>query len=556
MSDKLRITGMASGLDIDTTVKQLMKAQSVKVDKVKQDKQIVQWKQELYRDIIGDLNTIKSTYFDVLKSDTYMLSANNYAGFDVTTYDTGTTTTSLYASATAGTGAQTGTYKVDFTGGHLAVAAGVKSNGKITTGSGDATGSTKMSDLGISAQDITITYNNGAGSTSKTVAITADTTLSQLTSAINSATSSGVVAKFSELTGQFSIQTSSTGAATTLRLSGDATFLKKLNLGDGISTSVDETTADYKIVPQDLSVKITPPGGSAVTVDDKSANKFTIDGITYNLLSDKKSDGITPVVTDITVTANTQKPYDKIKAFIDKYNEVIEKINTKIQEKVQYDYKPLTDEQKAEMEKEDIDAWEAKAKEGLLKHDSNLENMLTSMRRAFFDEVEGAGVTLGEIGLSTSSDISQRGKIIINETKLKNAIQNNGQQVANLFMKTSTSITSYDPDLSNADRTTRNNEEGIFQRINDILQDYVRTTRNDSGKKGILIEKAGVKGDFTEFNNLLSTQITDKDKIINDLIVKLADKEEKYYLQFSKLEQAMNNMNSQSSWLAQQLGGA
>lgn len=555
MSDKLRITGMASGLDVDTTVKQLIKAQSAKVDKVKQDKQIVQWKQELYREIIGDLNTIKSTYFDVLKSDTYMLSSNNYSGFDVTTYDSGTTTTSLYASATAGTGAQTGTYKVDFTDGHLAVAAGVKSNGKITTLSGgDATGSTKMSDLGIPVQDITITYNNGAGAISKTVSITADTTLSQLASAINSATSSGVVAKFSELTGQFSIQTASTGATTTLRLSGDATFLEKLKLGDGISTSVDETTTNYKIEPQDLSVKITPPGGSAVPVS-KSTNKFTIDGITYNLLSDKKSDGITPVITDITVTTNTQKPYDKIKAFIDKYNEVIGKINTKIQEKVQYDYKPLTDEQKKEMEKEDIEAWEAKAKEGLLKHDSNLENMLTSMRRAFFDEVEGAGITLKEIGLSTSSDISQRGKIIIDETKLKNAIQNNGQQVANLFMKASTSIPSYDPDLSNADRTTRNSEEGIFQRINDILQDYVRTTRNDSGKKGILLEKAGVKGDFTEFNNLLSTEITYKDKIINDLLDKLADKEEKYYLQFSKLEQAMNKMNAQSSWLSQQLGG-
>ena len=123
-----------------------------------------------------------------------------------------------------------------------------------------------------------------------------------------------------------------------------------------------------------------------------------------------------------------------------------------------------------------------------------------------------------------------------------------------LFSKQSTSVSSYGPDLSNVDRELRNKEQGIFQRINDILQDYTRTTRNSDGKKGILIEKAGIKGDFTEFNNLLSKEIKDKDKAIYDLNRKLYEKENRYYLQFAKLEQAMNSMNAQSSWLAQQFG--
>ena len=80
----IRISGMASGLDTDTLVKQMMKPYNMKVDKMKQDRQTVAWRQELYRDILSDTSNITNTFFNVLKSDTNMLSENSYAGFDVT----------------------------------------------------------------------------------------------------------------------------------------------------------------------------------------------------------------------------------------------------------------------------------------------------------------------------------------------------------------------------------------------------------------------------------------------------------------------------------------
>ena len=215
---------------------------------------------------------------------------------------------------------------------------------------------------------------------------------------------------------------------------------------------------------------------------------------------------------------------------------------------------PLTEEQKADMKEEEIKIWEVKAKEGLIKNDPMLQNMMTSMRNAFYTGVEGAGITLSELGLSTSSDISMRGKIIIDETKLKGALSTRGEQIANIFMKTSTSKSSYNPDMNSTDRSLRNKEEGIFQRINDIFSDYTRTTRNIAGKKGILIEKAGIKGDFTEFKNLLTDDMKFKDNAIKAMQKKMADRENRYYSQFAKLEVAMNKLNSQSSWLTQQLG--
>ena len=117
-----------------------------------------------------------------------------------------------------------------------------------------------------------------------------------------------------------------------------------------------------------------------------------------------------------------------------------------------------------------------------------------------------------------------------------------------MFAKQSTTHPLYNEDATSAQRDARNGEEGIFQRISDILQDYTKS----KGKKGILVEKAGLKGDVS---SLLSKDIIKKDKMINEMIKSLATRENSYYLKFSKLEKAMNSLNSQSSWLTQQLGG-
>jgi flagellar hook-associated protein 2 len=372
---------------------------------------------------------------------------------------------------------------------------------------------------------------------------------------------------YSQLTRKFTLESGNTGSAQNISigLQSDTDtqtdkFLTTL-FGGG-----DFTGAGVTDQGQDAVITITNPGYSSNPADPnygsvtlyKSTNNFTIDGISYTL--NKAEPGGEKTMT---LTSNAQGTYDKIKEFVDKYNEMIDKINSKINEKKQYTYLPLTDDQKKEMSEDEIKKWEEKAKEGLLSRDNTLESMLTSMRSAFYDIVRptyndsgSIGISLSEIGLSTSNDYSQRGKIIIDEKKLKNAIENNGDKVASLFTKTSEAVPAYNPDMSSTERSQRYKEEGIFQRINDIFQDNLRTTRDDGGYKGKLLEMAGIKGDYSELHNSLTDQLDEKDKAISDLIDKLAEKEEKYYLQFSQLEQAMQKLNSQSSWLAQQLGSS
>lgn len=107
MSNTIRLTGLATGLDVDSLVKQMMRAENTKLDKLKQNRQITQWKQDLYRELIGALNTFKSTYFDVLKTDTYMLSERNYSSFDIKVSGDNPP-----LSVTASGGAVAGDYKV------------------------------------------------------------------------------------------------------------------------------------------------------------------------------------------------------------------------------------------------------------------------------------------------------------------------------------------------------------------------------------------------------------------------------------------------------------
>lgn len=539
----LRIGGMASGLDTDALVKQMMQPYTMKVDKLKQDKQIVAWKQELYRDILSDTANISKTYFDVLKPTTNMLSKNNYAGFDVTSANS-VVGQSPGAIATASLGAVTGSYtvKVD----RLAKAAKVE--GTAIDFLNPNKYNTKLRDLGIEdGGTFSFEYkdSNGVAKTSKDIVVSKDSTISELMDAVNKDTAGSVKLNFSELTKEFSIESLQTGTLASLKVTegGGKGLLAKLKLNVG--TDLDGKVIGTVTAGINSMVTITPPGSTDAVTVEKPGNTFSIDGVNYTL---------TKAITtnNVTIAGNTQKTYDKIKEFIDKYNELVDKVSGKTGEKKQYKYLPLTDEQKKDMSEDEVKQWEIKAKEGLLKGDSSLDNMINSMRTAFYEGVEGAGISLSEIGLSTSPDTSQRGKIIIDETKLKTAIETRGEQVANLFTKTSTTHSSYSADYSSSDRSVRSKEEGIFQRINDVLQDYTRTSRNNNGKKGVLLEKAGIKGDLTEFGSLLSKDIIKKDEMINEMIKNLAAKENKFYTQFSRLEVAMNKLNSQSSWLTQQ----
>lgn len=651
----MRITGMATGLDIDGMVKKMMLAEQAKVDKVVQEKQAIVWKQEIYQDIIKDIKDLQDTFFDVSDGDNYVKSSSYFSSADVTVNSADVTA----ISATAAAGAKVGTYSISFGGdGHLSTAAKIDGRVGLVSGSinvenwnkgtgleakkisfsinggsdetitledthadinslkddinakialndnlkdkvqvvvindkiqfqalgnnnikissttvtndlNNLTGksvspnmNTTMGDLGLTTTK-TFKFNYNGATTDTSIEITKEDKISDIINKISNATNGEVKGSFSELTGKFTLETSKTGAAQSIKIiEGE---LSQLGLKDGTDTSAakdDDPDSDPDITRgKDAVAYITPPGGTAVKVT-KSTNNFTIDGISYNLLDKKDS--------SFTVVQNTQKLYDKIDGFLKKYNAIVDKIQTRLTEKKDLNYKPLTDTQKKEMKDDEIKAWEERAKKGVLKNDNNLQNLLSDLRSSFMTAVDGVSLKIGKYGTDAigidTGDPKDGGKInISNSEKLKNAIAQHGAELMNLFNKSFVADDAYNniTGTSEEDKKTKQQEykfqhQGIFQRLDDILVKnvgYAKTIVNSA----ILTKYANKQEDFSMFgasgSNTLPDQIYRKDNKIKELNLKIKDKENALYQQFARLETVMNNYNSQSSWLAQQFGG-
>ena len=243
--------------------------------------------------------------------------------------------------------------------------------------------------------------------------------------------------------------------------------------------------------------------------------------------------------------------YTTIESFINDYNSFIDEINSKLQEERFRDFPPLTDEQKEAMSESDIARWEEKAQSGLLRRESSLENMLQNMRTAIFDMVGTLHLT--EIGIETSKNFKERGKLILvnGGDILRQAIDANPDKVAELF--THSSNIAYSPDLTSAQRTQRYQESGLAHRLSDILNDNIRTTRNSAGRKGILLERAGIEGDITQFNNFFNRQIDTVNSRIDRMHEILYRREEQYHRQFLAMERALQQLHAQGDWLLMQL---
>ncbi len=359
--------------------------------------------------------------------------------------------------------------------------------------------------------------------------------ISDILKAVNSNAYINATMKFDTTTNSFKIESNNTGGASRVTVED-----VKGNLMQALGVEGTASGSD---------ASITVNGATIV----RPTNSFTYDGITYEIKKDfAVSADVDPIKA--TVSSDITKTYDFIKGFVDKYNEVIEKLNSKLKEKVYKDYLPLTDEQLAAMTEKQVEKWEEKAKSGLLKNDSIISNTLSQLRTALYAAVEGSGITLSSIGITTSSNYEDKGKLIIDETKLKEALANKPEEIANLFTKSS-DVTYYDAINSSSLKSQRYKESGIAYRLSDIMQDAIRTSTDKDGKKGTLLEKAGIKGDRTEFNSLLSKELIDFDNDAYEMNKKLQERENALYKKYAAMESALNKLNEQSSWIAQQFGG-
>lgn len=379
---------------------------------------------------------------------------------------------------------------------------------------------------------------------------TEKTELSTIISRINSNKDAGVNISYSKLTNEFTFTAKETGVAGNIQFSDKGLGGKLFGGAEQISKGQDAiftATIDGTEMELTRSSNIVDFDGLSVTLKGEFGYKQKMDADGKPVLDEKGN----PVYTDeldrtaeaitFTSSADADKIVDAIKAFVNDYNEMVTKIKETystmpMQKTNGAYYEPLTEEDKEGMSESDIKDWEEKAKAGILFGDRDLSSLYSRLTSAVSmygqdgADLKAAGITVSySEGLSTLS---------FDEKTLRETLDSDPDRVRDIFTKSKDSGAA---------------TNGLMAAIKDPLEVFGGTT---GATKGTLVEKAGSPLAPTSiYQNYIQKQLNNLDTQIKKWQDKMSDQVDYYTSQFSKLEQLIAQMNSQSSALSQMMGG-
>lgn len=379
---------------------------------------------------------------------------------------------------------------------------------------------------------------------------TEKTELSTIISRINSNKDAGVNISYSKLTNEFTFTAKETGVAGNIQFSDKGLGGKLFGGAEQISKGQDAiftATIDGTEMELTRSSNIVDFDGLSVTLKGEFGYKQKMDADGKPVLDEKGN----PVYTDeldrtaeaitFTSSADADKIVDAIKAFVNDYNEMVTKIKETystmpMQKSNGAYYEPLTEEDKEGMSESAIKSWEEKAKAGILFGDRDLSSLYSRLTSAVSmygqdgADLKAAGITVSySEGLSTLS---------FDEKTLRETLDSDPDRVRDIFTKSKDSGAA---------------TNGLMAAIKDPLEVFGGTT---GATKGTLVEKAGSPLAPTSiYQNYIQKQLNNLDTQIKKWQDKMSDQVDYYTSQFSKLEQLIAQMNSQSSALSQMMGG-
>lgn len=559
----LRISGLASGIDTEQIIKDLMKVQRTKVDRLEQDKQLLTWRQEIYNDLNKELaNFILDTKkeFGLIRTTSTGLYVNNsVSGLDWV--KKATTSKENIANISARADAVEGMYHVNIR--ELASNASVASNkslGEIKS----LKEQFNLNDSDVLKFEISRT-ENGEKTISHTFEYKSDQlsnlTIQDIVKEINSK-DLGVKAIYDPTINRFFLQSTSTGADNGFTVTENVNeenvvnFLTGVNIEEGPVKNLGLGLTSGEL---NKGTNALIDFGGAIGIEQNS-NQFTINGINFDLKD--KGEFTVQVATDINGV------YEKVDNFVTKYNELISKFNEKLGEKRYRDYRPLTNEQKKDMSEKEIEMWEERAKSGLIREDMIISRTMRSMRSGFYEEVKGVAgefKQLIQIGISTDSYFNSKGgALVVNESKLKTAIRDNVEGVLELLFKEPEGDLKYkaESSMTSTEIKEKRSQSGLIRRLYDNMVVGMKDVVTKAGAGGNADLYRNVNSSIMiEFvTNCSSISMLDKDADnLNKRITRMNDSlirvEDRYWKQFTAMEKALQQMNSQSMWLFQQFGG-
>lgn len=567
----MRVSGINSGLDTDSIVQELISAYNTKTEKYQKEQTKLSWKQEIWK----GLNTkVYSLYNNVGK----LRFSSAYSTKKTTSSDTTKATVSASSNAVNGTQklhvlatAQSGY----LTGGKLSLREEVTDTDgttKLQDVKGTVKAETKLSEIGFTGDEASLNINTTdeeGNAVTKTVSLTKDSTIQDV---VNALKDNGLNASFDANNGRIFVSSKNTGKAADFSLSSATTKLVEKKDADGnvikdsngkpemesVALSAEEQAASKKLIgllglDTDSSNTYV---NKAAKIDGRDAvialngvkytnttNDFAINGLNISVngvtddVADPDSTDLSSLNDSTAITINTatdsQGIYDTVKDFLTEYNNIINEITKLYNADSAGSYEPLTDDEKDKMSDTEIEKWETKIKDSLLRRDSSLSSVMNAMMTSMSQpiEINGKSYSLSSFGIQTLGFL--------------NAAEN--EQNA------------YHIDGDEDDENTSGNDDKLMAAITsdpDTVIEFMKQLSTNLYKSiDDQMQSNDLRSRYKIYNDKeMDKQYTNLTKTIKEWESKVSDKEDYYYKQFSNMETALAKLQSQTSSISSMLG--
>ena len=512
MANKIRMGGLISGLDTDSVIEALVSSRKQKVTTAKNDQKKLDWKKNIWDGINTNVKGLFQSHLSKMRFSTaYSKMKTNVSDSNA-------------VSVVTGDGAPKSTQKLRVESlAKTAYLTGKDLNGDSSEKTFNATST--LRDLGFEGTGDTIKVNIG-GSEAKSLDITADTTISDVLTALKDA---GLNASFDEDSQRFFINSKSTGKSSDFSLT-DSDNGALAALGLATASETDKTAEGYD--PSQFASKI---DGSDATIYLNNAkftndsNTFKINGLTITALEETGNREVT-----LSTDTDTSGVYGMIKDMLTQYNKAINEIDKYYSADSARKYSMLSDDEKEAMSDKDVEEYENKIKSALLRRDNNLgslRNMLSSITSTGID-IDGKTYYLSDFGIGTGSYFDTPD----NE---KHALHIDGDK----------------DDVKFSDKTDKlsamiASDPGIVGKFFTKLSQDVYSKLDDASKS---VDGYRSYGNFYDDKKLKSDYDGYK-STIKELEEKANDYEDKLYRQYAVMEKTLAAMQSKSNALAGLIG--
>ena len=259
-----------------------------------------------------------------------------------------------------------------------------------------------------------------------------------------------------------------------------------------------------------------------------SSNNYSINGLSITATGVTEGEGIT-----ITTATDVDGIYDKVKDFLTQYNEVVNYLQAQYNADSAKGYDPLTDEEKSEMTDKQVEKWEQKVKDALLRRDSTIGNIMNVMSNAMAKsyEINGKKYSLSNFGINTLG-------YLYASANERNAYHIDGDA--------DDSYTSANKDKLKA--AIAEDPDTVIELLKDVTDGLYKSLDKQ-------MKSSSLRSAYTIYNDKeMKSEYSDYTKTIKTWETRITEMENRYYKQFAAMEKALANMQANSSSLTGLLG--